>query len=143
MRMSPAIIVNGASVLAFVGIGAFCVKEAYLPLSSRASGTSEHRESQLVVGKQLPLVAKYEWHSHKKTLLLALRNGCHYCEDSAPFYRTLAGLESSGAIKNVHILVTSPSFCTSCSERVYITASGCEIGFGGAQGLQAAGAGGL
>jgi hypothetical protein len=41
------------------------------------------------------------------------------------------------------LIVTSPSFCTSCNERVYITASGCEIGFGGAQGLQAAGAGGL
>jgi YD repeat-containing protein len=40
-------------------------------------------------------------------------------------------------------LVTSPSFCTSCSERVYITAMGCEIGLGGTRGLQATGAGGL
>jgi len=39
-------------------------------------------------------------------------------------------------------LLTSPSFCTSGHERVYISASGCEIGFG-PQGLQAAGAGGL
>ena len=39
--------------------------------------------------------------------------------------------------------VTSPSFCTTVNERVYITASDCEIGFGGTQGLQAAGAGGL
>jgi hypothetical protein len=39
--------------------------------------------------------------------------------------------------------VTSPSFCTSSSERVYITAMGCEIEFGGARELQAAGAGGL
>jgi predicted RNA methylase len=41
------------------------------------------------------------------------------------------------------ILVTGPSFCTSSSERVYITAIGCEIEFGGARELQAAGAGGL
>jgi hypothetical protein len=39
--------------------------------------------------------------------------------------------------------VTSLSFCTSCSERVYITAIGCETGLSGARGLQAAGAGGL
>jgi len=39
--------------------------------------------------------------------------------------------------------LTSPSFCTTASERVYITANGCEIEFGGAHGLQAAGAGGL
>jgi len=39
--------------------------------------------------------------------------------------------------------VTSPSFCTNSSERVYITAMRCEIEFGGARELQAAGAGGL
>jgi hypothetical protein len=39
--------------------------------------------------------------------------------------------------------LTSPSFCTSFNERVYITAIGCEIGLGGTRGLQAAGAGGL
>jgi hypothetical protein len=39
--------------------------------------------------------------------------------------------------------LTSPSFCTSSSERVYITAMGCEIELGGTRGLQAAGAGGL
>jgi len=40
-------------------------------------------------------------------------------------------------------LMTGPSFCTSSSERVYITAIDCEIEFGGARELQAAGAGGL
>jgi hypothetical protein len=38
--------------------------------------------------------------------------------------------------------MTSPSFCTKFSERVYITALGCEIAFGTME-LQAAGAGGL
>jgi DNA-binding response OmpR family regulator len=41
------------------------------------------------------------------------------------------------------VMMTCPSFCTSSSERVYITAMGCEIEFGGARELQAAGAGGL
>jgi hypothetical protein len=39
--------------------------------------------------------------------------------------------------------VTRPSSCTTVNERVYITAMGCELGFGGTRGLQAAGAGGL
>lgn len=38
--------------------------------------------------------------------------------------------------------LTGPSFCTCSTERVYITALGCEICFG-THGLQAAGAGGL
>ena len=41
------------------------------------------------------------------------------------------------------VVVTSPSFCTRTSERVYITARACELDFGATRGLQAAGAGGL
>jgi hypothetical protein len=51
-------------------------------------------------------------------------------------------LEYRGLASKSATLVTSPSFCTSSTERVYITALGCEICFG-TQGLQAAGAGGL
>jgi hypothetical protein len=36
---------------------------------------------------------------------------------------------------NFQVGVTGWSFCTKASERVYITASGCEIGFGGTRGL--------
>ena len=39
--------------------------------------------------------------------------------------------------------LTGPSFCTTVSERVYITAMDCESWLGRSQGLQAAGAGGL
>ncbi len=62
-----------------------------------------------------------------------------------PFMNGCQVLNSVGKLStDLNVLVlTSPSFCTSSNERVYITASGCEIGFGGAQGLQAAGAGGL
>jgi hypothetical protein len=40
-------------------------------------------------------------------------------------------------------MLTSPSFCTSTNERVYITARACEFEFGATRELQAAGAGGL
>ena len=39
--------------------------------------------------------------------------------------------------------LTRPIFCTNPSERVYITAWGCEIDSGRRNGLQAPGAGGL
>ena len=45
--------------------------------------------------------------------------------------------------QDVIIWVTRPIFCTNPSERVYITAWGCEIGSGRRNGLQAPGAGGL
>ena len=57
--------------------------------------------------------------------------------------RRLTGAVFRRARFNLPSWVTSPSFCTTASERVYITANGCEIGFVGTPGLQAAGAGGL
>jgi thiol-disulfide isomerase/thioredoxin len=107
VRINSGIIVNAATIFILVGIGALCVKEAYPPASS-VPETSRARESQIGVGKQLPQFAKYDWHSHKETLLLALRDGCHYCIDSAPFYRKLAELEGSDAIGNAHILAVFP-----------------------------------
>ena len=40
-------------------------------------------------------------------------------------------------------IMDQPEFLYQASERVYITAIGCEIGLGGTRELQAAGAGGL
>ncbi len=45
--------------------------------------------------------------------------------------------------ENHSVALTRPSFCTTASERVYITATDCEIKMDGTKGLQAAGAGGL
>ena len=46
-------------------------------------------------------------------------------------------------IGNPPWLLTSPSFCTTVNERVYITAVDGEPRIGGTKGLQATGAGGL
>jgi hypothetical protein len=53
------------------------------------------------VGDQLPGLAVYDWKTHPRTLVLALRNGCHFCEASMPFYRKLADLEKSVLRKNL------------------------------------------
>jgi len=36
-----------------------------------------------------------DWKQSKQTLVLALSTGCHYCTDSAPFYRQLASIPRS------------------------------------------------
>jgi len=60
-----------------------------------------------------------------------------------PFLLKIDRLSDIGRPAFQYRYLTSPSFCTTASERVYITANGCEIGFVGTPGLQAAGAGGL
>ena len=44
----------------------------------------------ITVGDRLPKVAGIDWNQHRRTLVLALNTGCHYCEESVPFYRKLA-----------------------------------------------------
>lgn len=51
------------------------------------------------VGTVLPALPGYSWDGHSQSLLLALRKGCHFCEDSMPFYRELLKTEKSGGSK--------------------------------------------
>ena len=41
-------------------------------------------------GDKLPNLYGWEWGEHDQTLVLALRKGCHFCEDSVPFYQRLS-----------------------------------------------------
>jgi len=46
-----------------------------------------------------------EWDQHSKTLVIALREGCHFCSDSAPFYRRLV---SEAGTRNVRVVAVFP-----------------------------------
>src|SRR5216684_4847072 len=60
---------------------------------------------------QLPGLHAYNWKAHERTLVLALRSGCHFCEASMPFYRRLAQLEESKQI-GVHLIAAFPDDAT-------------------------------
>jgi len=59
------------------------------------------------VGTVLPALPGYNWDGHTQSLLLALRKGCHFCEDSMPFYRELLKAEKSGGSK-AHVVAVLP-----------------------------------
>src|SRR5258708_12062689 len=65
--------------------------------------------NEVKVGDQLPGLHVYNWKAHERTLVLALRNGCHFCEVSMPFYRKLAKLEQSNQIR-VHLIAVFPDY---------------------------------
>jgi thioredoxin-related protein len=46
--------------------------------------------NEVKVGDRLTHLDGWDWSAHDRTLLLVLRKGCHFCEDSAPFYQRLA-----------------------------------------------------
>ncbi len=58
-------------------------------------------------GQSLPNLPGYRWGSHQKTLVLAIRKGCHFCEASLPFYKQLGDLEKSNSF-HAHVLAVMP-----------------------------------
>jgi hypothetical protein len=47
-------------------------------------------------GDRLPNLDGWDWSAHDQTLVLGLRKGCHFCEDSAPFYQKLLAQQQPG-----------------------------------------------
>jgi hypothetical protein len=47
----------------------------------------------------------WDWGAHDQTLVLALRKGCHFCEDSAPFYQRLVAQQQQGGAHSTIVAV--------------------------------------
>jgi hypothetical protein len=53
------------------------------------------------------LTPPYDWSQQSSTAVIAIRDGCHFCEDSASFYRRLVYMEQQREIKT-HIVFVLP-----------------------------------
>lgn len=51
----------------------------------------------LTAGDRLATLPSLDWSQNQRTLVLALNTGCHYCEDSVPFYQKLAQTQKPGS----------------------------------------------
>ncbi len=63
----------------------------YMLLRERVGGPRIPRS--IAAGDHLAGIPGIDWSGHRRTLVLALNSGCHYCQDSAPFYQKLAQAE--------------------------------------------------
>jgi hypothetical protein len=60
------------------------------------------------MGQTLAPLPGYSWSRYPKTLVIAIRRGCPYCDASLPFYRRLGEQEKSNVLR-VHVLVVMPN----------------------------------
>lgn len=67
-----------------------------------------HAPRSIAVGDRLGQVPGIDWSGHRRTLLLALNTGCHFCQDSAPFYQTLTQAQRPNA-DDVEIVALFPN----------------------------------
>jgi hypothetical protein len=77
---------------------------AVLTHKSLPSGLGERARPE---GATMPVLPGYRWGDHPKTLILAIRKGCHYCDSSMPFYKQLSGLEKKNTL-HAHLLAVMP-----------------------------------
>lgn len=61
----------------------------------------------VTVGKKLN-VPGVDWAANKRTLLLTLQTGCHFCTDSAPFYKELAKRQAERPDLKLVAILPSP-----------------------------------
>src|SRR6266478_3492035 len=99
MKNKVEVAANVIVILLAVVIGSVFLKGRF---ASPGLGPNEVK-----AGDQLPGLHAYNWKAHERTLALALRNGCHYCEASMPFYRSLAKLERSNQL-GAHLVAVFP-----------------------------------
>jgi hypothetical protein len=87
LLVNVGVIVLGAVVLFF------------LIKTYRATQSNAQTPQGPQIGDQLPAIAGIDWKSNDRTLVLVLRKGCHYCEESMPFYRRLAQMNEGKKLK--------------------------------------------
>ncbi len=75
---------NVILILAALAIGYVLIKE-------RVSGS--HVPRYVAAGVRLGPLPDIDWSRHRQTLVLALNTGCHFCEQSVPFYQKLSGAQ--------------------------------------------------
>jgi hypothetical protein len=91
-------------VVANVIVIAFAVVVGSVFLKDRLSPAAP--DSNVVkTGDKLAKLAGWDWGAHDQTLVLGLRKGCHFCEDSAPFYQRLIAQQHQGGSNSTIVAV--------------------------------------
>jgi thioredoxin-related protein len=91
---------NIAIIVVAVILGYVLVKQFVFPTPSAPAGPSKQPE----IGAKITL-PETDFSTNEKTLILALRKGCHFCSESASFYQKLAQLAPE---KGVRLIATFP-----------------------------------
>ncbi len=89
MKARIEVIANLVVILLAIAIGGIYLRDRF---------SAPRAESDAIkVGDRLPRLEGWDWSAHDRTLVMVLRKGCHFCEDSAPFYQRLAARQQEGS----------------------------------------------
>jgi hypothetical protein len=109
MKASIEIAANVVIILLAVVIGSVFLNDRF--------GTPGPEPNQVKAGDRLVGLDGWDWGAHDRTLLLVLRKGCHFCEDSAPFYQRLVAKQQQDG-SNTVIVAAFPDTADAVKEVV-------------------------
>ena|SRR5437868_735391 len=108
---------NIAIIIVAVLIGTVLVRNYFMPGRSRARQSN----ATLPVGTQIKLDS--DWKSNGQTLLIFLQKGCHFCQESAPFYQRV--IRETDGRPNLHLIAILPQSVD--ESREYLNKLGIKI----------------
>jgi len=85
MKNKIEVIANLTIILLAVVIGSIFVKDRFFGPGLQMN--------EVKAGDNLTHLDGWDWSAHDRTLMLVLRKGCHFCEDSVPFYQRLVATQ--------------------------------------------------
>jgi len=109
MKAKVEVVANVVVILLAVMIGSVYLRDRF-----SAHGPEPN---EVKAGDRLPRLDGWDWSAHERTLVLVLKKGCHFCEDSAPFYQRLAAQQQE-ARSNTAIVAVFPEAADAVSEVV-------------------------
>ncbi len=95
---------NVAIVVTAVLLGIVCVKK-YLLTFTITTPTKPAAPAPIVVGTNIS-IPDVVWSRSRKTMIVALHEGCRFCTESAPFYKRLVAKANGN--KNLQLIAVLP-----------------------------------
>jgi hypothetical protein len=109
MKTKIEVAANIVVILLAVVIGTVFIRDRF--------ATPAPQSSEVKAGDKLLGLDGWNWGAHDRTLVLVLRKGCHFCEDSAPFYQRLVAKQELDA-QNTAIVAVFPDNADAVKEVV-------------------------
>lgn len=109
MKSKIKVAANIVVILLAVAIGSVFLKDRFA-----APGPEPN---EVKAGDRLIGLDGWDWGAHDRTLLLVLRKGCHFCEDSVPFYQRLVAQQQQDR-SNTAIVAAFPDTADAAKEVV-------------------------
>jgi hypothetical protein len=109
MRAKIEVVANVSVILLAVVIGSIFLKDRFFSPGSESNDVK--------AGDSVANLDGWDWGAHDRTLVLVLRKGCHFCEDSAPFYQRLVAQQKQDGW-NTAIVAVFPDAADAVNEVV-------------------------